>query len=78
MKDDVTKSSLQHSVEITRSSTWELEGDSETDRNTAAKEINVVQTNLAIGKEIISTKNPIEIFFQNLRLPLNESDKSDF
>ena len=43
MKDDVTKSSLRHSVEQTRSSTWELGGGSE-ERHSPASEILVVLT----------------------------------
>ena len=44
MKDDVTKSSLRHSVEQTRSSTWELVVGSEMDGHSPASGILVVLT----------------------------------
>ena len=56
MKDDVTKSSLRHSVEQTRSSTWELVKDSEVDRITPASLILVIQLTSATGDKYLILK----------------------
>ena len=59
MKDAVTKSSPGHSVEQTRSSTWEVSGvagDSEMERHSAASGTLVVVTISPTGSYCVESK----------------------